>query len=59
MGGDRGDIQSVSKLNRCVAMGDRKLWVATRKSLLPGKQQFHLFIREEICYHADTVLLLT
>jgi hypothetical protein len=37
MGGDGGDIEKVSKLYRCVTMGDGELRVATRKSHRPGK----------------------
>jgi hypothetical protein len=31
------EIQEIEQ--RCVAMGDRELWVATRKSQMPGNQE--------------------
>ena len=38
-GRDGGDVQRVRKYERCVAMGEVELEVATRKSQMPGKQE--------------------
>jgi hypothetical protein len=38
MGGDWGDVQKSREIEqRCIAMGDWELGIATRKSQMPGK----------------------
>jgi hypothetical protein len=41
MGGDRGDTEGHEIEQRCIAMGDGELRVATRKSQMPGKPEPH------------------
>ena len=40
VGGDRGEVQSQKIEWRCVALQGVELTVATRKSQMPGKQEF-------------------
>ena len=40
VGGDRGEVQSQKIEWRCVALQGVELAVATRKSQMPGKQEF-------------------